>query len=98
MLFKKELLGKEIIDRDGNTLGVVEDVDINKKGQVKKFIIVPKGVIRILTRERKEIRMEDIANISEVIVLKKATDEPVKRTRKKTTRRTTKKKRKSGRK
>ncbi|MCD6414092.1 MAG: PRC-barrel domain-containing protein [Candidatus Diapherotrites archaeon] len=75
MLFRKEIRGKEVIDRDGTTIGVVEDVDIGERGEVTRILVMPKGVMRILARKKDEIKMDDVASISEVIVLRRTLDE-----------------------
>lgn len=75
MLFKKELEGKEIIDKDGNTIGLVEDVDISEKGRIKKVVALPTGIVSRITRKRMDIHIDDIETVSKFVLLNKTEDE-----------------------
>jgi len=75
MRFREELYGKEIIDKDGNTIGVVEDVELSKQGRVTHVIALPRGIVSRLTRQKLDIKFEDIQALSQVVILNKNEEE-----------------------
>lgn len=75
MRFMKELRGKEIIDKNGNTVGLVEDIELTDKGRVTRVIAMPKGIVSKLTREKMHIQIEDIETISKLVMLNKTEEE-----------------------
>jgi len=75
MLFKKELEGREIIDRDGTTIGVVEDLELSRTGKIERIVVLPKGLISRMKKERVEINFEDVQAFSNVVLLKKSKEE-----------------------
>ena len=75
MLFKRDLEGKEIIDKDGNTIGLIEDLDITEKGHVQRVVAIPTGIVNRITRKKMEIHIDDIETISKLVLLKKTEEE-----------------------
>ncbi|MCD4739735.1 PRC-barrel domain-containing protein [archaeon] len=75
MQFMKELRGKEVIDREGNTIGLVEDLDISESGRVTRIIALPKGIVNKITRKRLNIGIEDVETVSHLIMLNKTEEE-----------------------
>ena len=75
MLFRKELQGKEIIDRDGNTIGLVEDIDLTDKGRVTRIVAIPKGIVSKITRNKLHIGIDDIETVSHLVMLNKSEEE-----------------------
>jgi sporulation protein YlmC with PRC-barrel domain len=75
MRFREQLYGKEIIDKEGNTIGVVEDLELSKTGKVTHIIALPKGIVSKLTRKKMDIKFDDIQALSHVVVLGKSEEE-----------------------
>lgn len=75
MLFRKELQGKEIIDREGKTVGLIEDVDLTEKGRVTKIVALPKGIVNRITKRKLHIGIEDIEMVSHLVMLNKTEEE-----------------------
>jgi len=71
----KEIIGREIIDANGITVGFVEELDINPRGKVIKVIGLPKGIVDRATRAKLELSFDDIEAFGDVIMLKKTKDE-----------------------
>ncbi len=69
------MIGREILDSTGLTVGYVEDFDIGPKGNITRIIGLPKGVVDSVTRAKLNISVGDVDAISDVILLKKAKDE-----------------------
>ncbi|MCD6522725.1 MAG: PRC-barrel domain-containing protein [Candidatus Diapherotrites archaeon] len=73
-MLAKDVIGKEIIDRDGNKIGVVDDIVFTGKGKVTHIIALPVGIIRAL-KPNIHIQFEDIESIEDVVFLKKTEEE-----------------------
>lgn len=70
MLFK-ELDGMEIIDKNGERIGFVQDIVFTTTGRITHLIAMPKGIISKMTMGQLNIQFEDIAAIEDVIMLNK---------------------------
>ena len=70
MLFR-ELVGREIIDRNGERLGFVRDLVFTSTGRVTHIIAMPRGIVSKLTIGQINVQFEDIAAIEDVIMLNK---------------------------
>ncbi len=73
-MLSRELIGREILDSTGLTVGYVEDFDIGPKGKIIRIIGLPKGVVDTVTRAKLDLKIEDVDAISDVILLKKTKD------------------------
>jgi sporulation protein YlmC with PRC-barrel domain len=75
MLFRKELQGKEIVDKEGKTVGLVDDLDLTERGRVTRLIATPKGIVNRITRNKLHIGIDDISMVSNLVLLNKTEDE-----------------------
>lgn len=75
MLFRKELQGKEIVDKEGKTIGLVDDLDLTEKGRVTRLIATPKGIVNRITRNSIHIGIDDISMVSNLVLLNKTEEE-----------------------
>lgn len=73
-MLAKEVIGKEIIDREGNKIGVVEDIVFTAKGRVTHIIALPIGILRAI-KPNINIQFEDVESIEDVVFLKKTKEE-----------------------
>ena len=71
MLFK-EIDGMEIIDKNGERVGFVQDIVFTTTGRITHVIAMPKGIISRLSMGQLNIQFEDIAAIEDVIMLNKS--------------------------
>jgi sporulation protein YlmC with PRC-barrel domain len=67
----KELIGREIVDASGQTIGYVEEIDLSEKGKVNEIIGLPKGVVDQVTRNKLHVKLEDVEAFGDIILLKK---------------------------
>ena len=70
MLFK-ELDGMEIIDKNGERVGFVQDIVFTTTGRVTHLIGMPKGILSKMRMGQLNIQFEDIEAIDDVIMLNK---------------------------
>ena len=71
MLFK-ELDGMEIIDKNGEKVGFVQDIVFTTTGKITHLIGMPKGILTKMKMGQLNIQFEDIAAIEDVIMLNKS--------------------------
>jgi sporulation protein YlmC with PRC-barrel domain len=71
MLFK-EVEGKEIVDKNGQRVGFVEDIVFTTTGKVTHIIGTPKGIFGKMTIGQLNIQFEDVAAIDKVLMLNKS--------------------------
>jgi len=71
MLFK-EIDGMEIIDRNGERIGFVQDLVFTTTGRITHIIAMPKGIISRIAMGQLNIQFEDVAAIEDVIMLNKS--------------------------
>ncbi|KZX17361.1 PRC-barrel domain protein [Methanobrevibacter cuticularis] len=63
-----DLIGKIVVDREGNTIGLVEDIDIDEKqGYIKKVDIDLNP--KLFSKEKKSINFDQIQDISYSVLL-----------------------------
>ncbi|MBN3037172.1 MAG: PRC-barrel domain-containing protein [Candidatus Diapherotrites archaeon] len=75
VMLLKELIGMEIIDKAGETVGLVEDFMIDEKGKVTHLIVLPKGIVSKMTRSKLNVEWSDINAIEDVVMLKKSEEQ-----------------------
>ncbi len=71
MLFK-EIDGMEIIDKNGERVGFVQDIVFTTTGRITHIIAMPKGMISRIARGQLNIQFEDVAAMEDVIMLNKS--------------------------
>ena len=71
MLFK-ELDGMEIIDKNGERVGFVQDIVFTTTGRITHVIAMPKGILSKMKLGQLNIQFEDIAAIEDVLMLNKS--------------------------
>ena len=64
-----ELLKKEVVDKAGNTVGVVEDAVISQERGLTHIIVIQKGVLKVI-KPTITIHIDDIKSISDMVILK----------------------------
>jgi len=63
-----ELLKKEVIDKSGNSVGLVEDAVVSQDNKITHLIISHKGALKVI-KSTMTVHIEDIQSISNVVVL-----------------------------
>ncbi len=74
MLFS-ELEGKEIIDKNGDRIGLLSDVEFDEKGKVKFIIASPPGVLGKVVNLRLKIPIKLVDSFKDVIFVNTTIDE-----------------------
>ena len=64
-----DLIGKDVVDSNGQDIGKVEDVDIDSSSGISNYLVVKlkKG---LFSKAHEKIKYEDIKNIKDVVLLK----------------------------
>ncbi len=66
MLFS-EMKGMEVIDKNGERIGLVEDIDFDPKGKIKFLITIPAGVLGKVVNLRVKVPFKLVSSIGDVI-------------------------------
>lgn len=74
MLFK-DIEGKEILDKNGQRIGYVQDFVFTTAGRITHIIGAPKGFLLKVTVGQLNIQFEDIAAIDKLVVLNKSKEQ-----------------------
>lgn len=79
MRLQKDILGKEILDNEGNIIGKVKDIEIDTSTMKISFLVASKEVKRSgfsLTKgntpEDEKIPVEEVGRIGDKIILKES--------------------------
>jgi sporulation protein YlmC with PRC-barrel domain len=73
MKFVKELVGKEVLDKDGFIIGKVTDIDFDPDTQIVESLILKKGSISEtlnISKGENVVPFDFIANFGDKIILK----------------------------
>ena len=73
MMFK-DILGREVIGKNGNRVGIVDDFVFTEKGKVTHLVVLPTGIVKAL-KPKLNIQFGDIDSIQDVVFLGVTEDE-----------------------
>ncbi len=74
MLFSK-LEGMEVIDKNGERVGLVKDIDFDTKGKIKFIITTPAGILGKVVNLEIKIPFKLVTSIGDVIYVDATLDE-----------------------
>ncbi|GEM_PF-4550997 len=74
MLFS-EMEGVEIIDKNGDRIGLLSDIDFDEKGKVKFLIASPPGVLGKVINLRVKIPFKLVESMKDVIFVNTTLEE-----------------------
>ncbi len=74
MLFS-EMKGKEVIDKDGERVGLVEDLDVDSKGKVKSIVVSPAGILGKVANLKISVPFKLVSSIGDVVYVESTLEE-----------------------
>jgi sporulation protein YlmC with PRC-barrel domain len=70
----KALLGKEVLDRNGNVTGWVEDFVFDDKNRLTHVVVKPKSLVGPL-KPMMNVHVDDVGAFTSIVMLKKTKEE-----------------------
>ncbi len=74
-MFTEEIKGKEVIDKDGNAIGIVKDLMITRIGRVTHLVLTPAGLIEKIKGKEYLIEFQYVGAIEDVVMLTETNEE-----------------------
>ncbi len=74
MLFSK-FEGLEVIDKNGERVGLVKDVDFDSKGKIKFIIVIPAGILGKVVNLQIKVPFKLVTSIGDVVYVDATLDE-----------------------
>ncbi len=74
MLFS-EIIGKEIIDKNGERVGILDDIDFDQKGKIKSLVAKPAGILGRVVNLKVKIPFKLVSSIGDVIYVNATLEE-----------------------
>lgn len=68
-MFTEEVKGKEVIDKDGNAIGLVKDLMITRTGRVTHLVLTPAGLIEKVKGKEYLVEFQYVGAIEDVVIL-----------------------------
>ncbi len=74
MLFS-DIEGMEVIDKNGERVGIVKDLDFDNKGKIRFIVVIPAGILGKVVNLRIKVPYKLVTSIGDVIYVDTTVEE-----------------------